>query len=200
MLSKRKLMIDHQIKARGINNKSVLSAFLEVPRHKFISNLEEAYEDYPLPIGSGQTISQPYIVALMTQELELTRKNKVLEIGTGCGYQTAILSKLAGKVYSTEIVTELYMLSKKNLTEYGNVMLFNSDGKIGLKEYSPFDRIIITAAAKEVPTVLFDQLKEGGIMIIPVQYQYFQKLMKINKVSGEMVEKHLCDVMFVPLV
>jgi protein-L-isoaspartate(D-aspartate) O-methyltransferase len=174
----------------------------KVPREDFIGeNLkEEAYQDGPLPIGYGQTISQPYIVALMTASLELKGNEKVLEIGTGSGYQTAILAEIVKNVYTVEIVSSLYERVKKNLSRYKNIKTLLSDGYHGWKEYAPFDRIIVTAAAEKIPTPLIDQLKDGGIMILPSGPSgWSQTLLKITNQKNKIKTERICDVAFVPL-
>lgn len=200
----RKSMVEIQIKKRGITDKRVLKAMLEVPRHKFVGNalLSVAYQDSPLPIGSGQTISQPYIVALMTVLLEVKDDNKVLEIGTGSGYQAAILSKLAMSVITVERVVELYQQSKELLKKlgYNNVMVVHGDGSIGYKEYAPYDRIIVTAAAPEVPESLIEQLGDNGKIVIPLGNRIIQRLEVIIK-EGESLRREISEgVRFVPLL
>ncbi len=198
----RESMVKHQIMARGVRNKKVIEAMLKVPRDRFVpsSIVFSAYEDRPLAIGHGQTISQPYIVALMTECLELKGDEKVLEIGTGSGYQTAVLAEIVAKVYSVEIIKPLYEIAKKALEGYKNVMLANSDGYHGWKKFAPYDRIIITAAPENIPEPLIDQLKEGGIMILPSGPSgWSQSLLKIKKVKGKIETQKICDVAFVPL-
>src|SRR4030043_1466675 len=182
--SLRENMIQNQIISRGIKDKKVLDAFKKVPRDIFVDEAyrNSAYEDRPLPIGSGQTISQPYIVALMTESLELIGNEKVLEIGTGSGYQVAILAELAKEVYTVEIVTSLHERNKKLLSGYKNIKMSNHDGYLGWKEHSPYDRIIVTAAPDHIPPPFIEQLKEGGIMIIPVGLSSWgQTLYKVIK-------------------
>ncbi len=195
-------MVEYQIKKRGIKDKRVLKALLKVKRHLFIPEYlwEKAYNDYPLPIGEGQTISQPYIVALMTELLQLKGKEKVLEIGTGSGYQAAILSKLCDKVYTIEIVKYLAESSKKKLKslKYDNVFVFYGDGYLGLEKYAPFDGIIVTCAPPYVPEPLKKQLKEGGRMVIPVGEAY-QELKVLIKEKGKIKEKSIIPVRFVPM-
>lgn len=199
---KRKSMVKYQIKARGIEDERVLSAMLKVKRHKFIPERlwSEAYNDHPLPIGDGQTISQPYIVAIMTELLHLKGNEKVLEIGTGSGYQAAILSELCDKVYTIEIVPSLAKSSERKLKEYGytNVHVFSGDGYLGLKEYAPFDGIIVTCAPPYIPKPLKEQLKEGGRMVIPVGRAY-QELKVLIKKKGKIIEKSIIPVRFVPM-
>ena len=195
-------MIQNQIISRGIKDKKVLDAFKKVPRDIFVDEAyrNSAYEDRPLPIGSGQTISQPYIVALMTESLELTGKEKVLEIGTGSGYQVAILAELTKEVYTVEIITSLYNKNKKLLEKYKNIKMSNHDGYLGWEEYAPYDRIIITAAPDHIPQPFIEQLKDGGIMVIPVgPSSWGQTLYKVIKHGKNIKKIVLCDVAFVPL-
>jgi protein-L-isoaspartate(D-aspartate) O-methyltransferase len=198
----RKKMVEQQIMARGISDKKVLEAFNKVPRENFIDeeSYSDTYDDRPLPIGYGQTISQPYIVALMTESLELKGDETVLEIGTGSGYQTAILAEIVKQIYSIEIVIPLYERAKKILSGYKNISLAGRDGYFGWKEYSPFDRIIITAAPEEIPPPLIDQLKNDGIMVVPSgPTGWNQVLLKITKKNGKLSTIKICDVAFVPL-
>src|SRR5512139_2525652 len=168
----REKMVETQIKARGVKDPRVLSAMLKVERHRFVPRdlQTSAYSDQPLPIGEGQTISQPYIVALMTELLELKGEEKVLEVGTGSGYQAAILAELAEEVYTIEIVESLATSARKTLLELGfkNIKVKAGDGYLGWPEVSPFDVIIVTAAPDHVPQPLIDQLKDGGRLVIPV--------------------------------
>ncbi len=168
----REKMVEDQIENRGISNQPTLDAMKKVPRHKFVppNLLDRAYDDGPLPIGYGQTISQPYIVAYMTAVIDPKPGQKILEIGTGSGYQAAILAEIIDSVFTIEIVTELYKSSEKRLKELGykNVLCKNADGYYGWKKYAPFDAIIVTAAAEYIPPPLIEQLKDGGKMIIPV--------------------------------
>ena len=201
---KAEYMVKEQLERRGIQDKGVLRVMRETPRHDFIpENMKEmAYDDGPLPIGEGQTISQPYIVALMTELLELEGNEKVLEIGTGSGYQSAVLSTLVQKVYSIEIVQSLAEKSAKKLREmkYHNVTVKWGDGYKGWIEYAPFDAIIVTAAPNEVPQALIDQLKIGGRLVLPVGTR-FQKLKVITKIQDEeFSEKNIISVRFVPMV
>jgi len=200
--SLRETMIRDQIISRGIKNKKVLDAFKKVPRDIFVDETyrNSAYEDRPLPIGSGQTISQPYIVALMTESLELTGKEKVLEIGTGSGYQVAILAELTKEVYTVEIITSLYNKNKKLLEKYKNIKMSNHDGYLGWEEHAPYDRIIVTAAPDHIPQPFIEQLKDGGIMVIPVgPSSWGQTLYKVIKQGKNIKKIVLCDVAFVPL-
>ena len=198
----RKKMVREQIEARGVRDKKVLDLMLTVPREDFIGldMAGFAYNDRPLPIGFGQTISQPYIVALMTELLELSGNEKVLEIGTGSGYQTAILSMMAKEVFSIEIVGPLYEITKNLLTGYKNIRLALRDGYFGWEEFAPFDRIIVTAAPENIPEPLVLQLREGGIMVIPLGPSgQGQSLLKARKEKGRLITEKICDVSFVPL-
>jgi protein-L-isoaspartate(D-aspartate) O-methyltransferase len=186
-----------------ITDQNVLRAMAAVPRHEFVPEryLEQAYEDHPLPIGHGQTISQPYIVALMTQLLELKRGDKVLEIGTGSGYQTAILAELTDKVYSVEIIPELAREAMERLRRlgYSYVQLKCDDGYYGWEEFAPYDAIIVTAAADHVPPPLVQQLRDGGRLVIPVSVDRGeQKLKRITKRGEQIVVENIVGVVFVP--
>jgi protein-L-isoaspartate(D-aspartate) O-methyltransferase len=174
---------------------------LKVPRHEFIpeSYSNEAYADYPLPIGDDQTISQPYIVALMTDLLELKGNESVLEIGTGSGYQAAILAEIAKNVITIERISNLTEKSKNILKKYKNITLITGDGTKGYGKEAPYDGIIVTAAAEYIPHALKEQLKEGGILVIPVGDLFYQRLLKIKKVKNNFIENYVCDVRFVPL-
>jgi protein-L-isoaspartate(D-aspartate) O-methyltransferase len=199
----RMKMVDTQIIARGISDKATLNAMRKVPRHKFVppALVKRAYDDGPLAIGYGQTISQPYIVAYMTENLKLKSTDKVLEIGTGSGYQAAVLSEIVDQVYSIEIIEELGEEAKTRLHDLGyeNVHVIIGDGYHGLKSQAPFDAIIVTAAAEDVPPPLFEQLKEGGKIIIPVGSQFStQYLILIEKKNGKASSKELLPVRFVP--
>jgi len=201
----RKAMVEEQLAARDINDKRVLEVMRKVQRHLFVAPRlrNQAYEDYPLPIDEGQTISQPYIVALMTQCLELKGKEKVLEIGTGSGYQAAVLAHLVEKVYSIEIRETLAKRAAKTLQDlnYGQVEVKWSDGYFGWEECAPFDAIIVTCAANHVPPPLLKQLKEGGRLIIPLgSTLYFQTLTLITKVGGKPKVKYISGVSFVPMI
>lgn len=200
----RRRMIDEQLVARGIKEKRVLTAFAKVERHLFIpDNLRSlAYGDFPVSIGEGQTISQPYIVALMTEALALKGKEKVLEIGTGSGYQTAILAELCGEVFSIERIEVFYSRTKKILDSlgYANVHLKIGDGTLGWSEEAPFDRIIVTAASFSVPEPLVEQLKEDGKIIIPLGDAFSQRLTIGQKKHGQMEYKEICTCVFVPLI
>ena len=198
----RDKMVESQIKARGVKDPHVLSALLKVERHRFVPEkyLDSAYSDQPLPIGEGQTISQPYIVALMTELLELKGGEKVLEIGTGSGYQAAILAELAKEIYTIEIIEPLASRARERLSELGyqNVKVKAGDGYLGWPEAAPFDAIIVTAAPDHIPKPLIDQLTEGGRMVVPVG-TYTQELMKIIKRSGKIETTNVIPVLFVPM-
>ncbi len=198
----RKDMVEQQIKHRGIKDLRVLEAVSKVKRHLYVpENLQQfAYADEPLPIGYGQTISQPYIVAYMTAALQLEKDDHVLEIGTGSGYQAAILAEIVSQVYTIEIVEPLALASKKNLFRngYRNIHFKIGDGYQGWPEAAPFDAIIVTAAPPQIPQPLIDQLKEGGRMIIPVGIGY-QKLILITRENGKVKKESLLPVRFVPM-
>ena len=198
----REKMVENQIKARGVKDPRVLAAMLKVERHVFVpaENQSSAYADQPLPIGEGQTISQPYIVALMTELLELKGQEKVLEVGTGSGYQAAILGELAKEVYGIEIVEKLASSSRDLLARLGykNITLKAGDGYLGWPEVAPFDAIIVTCAPDHVPKPLLEQLKDGGRMVLPVG-SYSQELKKITKRSGKIETTNVIPVVFVPM-
>ncbi len=198
----REKMVESQIKARGVKDPRVLSALLKVERHRFVPEeyLGSAYSDQPLPIGEGQTISQPYIVALMTELLELKGNEKVLEIGTGSGYQAAVLAELAKEVYTIEIIEPLASTARNRLLELGyrNIKVKAGDGYLGWPEAAPFDAIIITCAPDHIPEPLVEQLKEGGRMVLPVG-AHAQELKKIVKRSGKIETTDIIPVVFVPM-
>jgi protein-L-isoaspartate(D-aspartate) O-methyltransferase len=200
----REDMVATQLVRRGISDEGVLEAMRSVPRHLFVAPGMEsrAYGDHALPIGAGQTISQPFMVALMTQALELTGHEKVLEIGTGSGYQTAILSELAEQVFSIERVASLATRARQVLEELGaaNVAIRVGDGTIGWKEFEPYDRIIVTAGAPDVPPSLIEQLADPGIMAVPVGTQGLQQLRIVEKSEGEITTRDGGGCVFVPLV
>ncbi len=195
-------MVRTQMANRDITSKSVLAAMEKVPRHRFVPDelADQAYEDHPLPIGFDQTISQPYIVASMTQALEPGKTDKVLEIGTGSGYQAAVLAELVADVYTIEIVKPLGQRAEKTLADLGyrNVHVRVGDGYAGWPEEAPFDKIMLTAAPPRVPQPLFDQLREGGLLIAPVGV-YGQDLVLYRKTAEGMVERELYPVRFVPM-
>ena len=204
--AERERMVRDQIEARGISRPDVLRAIRSTPRHLFVPELlrPQAYRDRPLPIGSGQTISQPYVVALMTELLEPSKRQKVLEIGTGSGYQAAVLAALVGHVFTIEIVPELAQSAASLLKSLGvrNVTVRCGDGYQGWTEKAPFDRIVLTAAPPEIPQSLLDQLRPGGRMVAPVGDSPFsQSLVVINKLAdGTVRRRSVIPVAFVPMV
>lgn len=200
----RENMIKEQLQARDIRDPATLNAMRIVPRHEFVPTKMQAYAyaDHPLSIGMGQTISQPYIVAYMTQVLELKNHHRVLEVGTGSGYQAAILGQIVDTVYTIEIVEALAFTAKNRLAElgYDNINVKSGDGYLGWPEKGPFDAIIVTAGAEEVPKPLLKQLKEGGRMIIPVgPHNGVRQLLLITNKSGKFKTKEVMAVRFVPL-
>lgn len=204
-LAARRNMVAWQLKARDITDARVLAAMEKVPRHKFVAPYLAplAYLDQPLPIGSGQTISQPYIVALMTQWAQVRPGDKVLEVGTGSGYQAAILAEMTDQVFTMELIPELAEAAEKRLRElgYATVRVRCGDGYLGWPEEAPFDAILVTAAAPEVPPALKEQLKEGGRLVIPVgRPERVQHLLRLRLGKGELREEERLPVMFVPLV
>lgn len=198
----RKQMVDNQIISRGVKDERVLSAMSKVPRHLFVSEGQrhEAYGDYPLPIGENQTISQPYMVALMTELMCLNGSEKVLEIGTGSGYQTAILAELVKEVYTVEIVEGLAITARRILDELGykNIKFKIGDGYEGWEKYAHYDAIIVTCGPNDVPQPLIDQLAEGGKLVIPVGYLY-QTLTILEKINGELQKTESIECRFVPM-
>jgi protein-L-isoaspartate(D-aspartate) O-methyltransferase len=202
--AERQRMVQQQLMARGINDTRVLVAMAKVPREKFVSPESRAasYEDGPLPIGYDQTISQPYIVAFMTEQLRLKPSNRVLEIGTGSGYQAAILAELVSEVYSIEIVEPLARAAEATLQRLGykNVHVKIGDGYKGWPEEAPFDAIIVTCAPDKVPQPLTDQLKDGGRMVIPVGERFAQQLYLLEKKKGQLKESVTLPVRFVPML
>ena len=202
--SERQRMVEHDLKGRGITEAGVLSAMNRLPREEFVpeSYESQAYADCPLPIGMGQTISQPYIVALMTQELRLNHFCEVLEIGTGSGYQTAILAKLAKRIFTVERLADLSAKAQAVLGRLGidNVEYYVGDGSAGWPEKRTFDRIIVTAAVPKVPGQLIDQLGAGGLIVVPVGAGGAQELIVGTKKEGKLIERVICDVRFVKLV
>ena len=200
----REEMVRHQIEARGIKDPLVLTAFRTVPRHLFVSEAlrDQAYGDYPLPIGEQQTISQPYIVAEMTEALELHKDDRVLEIGTGSGYQAAILAEIVYRVYTIERIRSLYIQARKLLDKlrYHNIVMRCSDGTTGWKDESPFDAIIVTAGAPDIPEKLLHQLAEGGRMVVPVGNQHSQDLIKVVKDIKGIHKSNLGGCRFVKLI
>ncbi len=201
---RRKAMVVEQIKERGVSDRGVLEVMEKVPRHEFVPEgyRDFAYDDSPLPIGEGQTISQPYIVALMTECLHLDGEEKVLEVGTGSGYQAAILCELAKEVYTIEILERLAERSEELLRKLGymNVKVKCGDGYLGWEEYAPFDGIIVTCAPDHIPQPLIDQLAEGGRMVIPVGEVRFPQVLKLlEKRKGEITVRNVIPVRFVPM-
>jgi len=199
----REQMVNRQIVARGVDNRPTINAMRSVPRHKFVRSGERrrAYLDNPLPIGHGQTISQPYIVAYMTQLINPEPGMKVLEIGTGSGYQAAVLAEITDQVFTIEIVEELGEWGKQNLRDagYDKVQVKRADGYYGWEEYAPFDAIVVTAAADHIPPPLVDQLRDGGRMVIPVGSPFrTQNLMLVEKRGEDIRTRNLMPVRFVP--
>ena len=200
----RNKMVEEQIKRRGIKDPHVLEAMRSVKRHKFVPeyNRHFAYSDRPLPIGHNQTISQPYIVALMTDYLNIEKGDKVLEIGTGSGYQAAVLSEITPNVYSVEIIKDLAERARKTLRDQGytNIRIKIGDGYKGWEEHAPYDGIIVTASPSEVPPPLKEQLAEGGRLIIPVGGPVFQNLVLLEKRNAKIKRTEVSGVRFVPMV
>ena len=201
----RQRMVETQLIPRGIKDKRVINAMLTIPRHLFVPEealWSQAYSDFPLPIGEKQTISQPYIVALMTEAIELKGAERILEIGTGSGYQTAILSMLAEKVYSIERISSLAARARKVLDSINcsNVVIKIGDGTLGWPEEAPFDAILTTAAAPEIPKCYIDQLKIGGRLIIPVGDVYSQVLVKVIKTKDGIIKQDMGGCRFVKLI
>ena len=198
-------MVDKQIAARGVIDSRILDAMRTVPRHEFVppEQMERAYEDRALPIGEGQTISQPYTVALMTELLGPQPRDVVLEIGTGSGYQAAVLAELTDRIYTVEIIPELAERAEETLNRlgYAHVETKTADGYFGWSEHSPYDGIIVTAAPDHIPAPLVQQLKEGGRMVIPVGPPgSYQTLWRLTKQQGKVVSENITDVAFVPLL
>lgn len=200
----RERMVRTQIEARGISDPAVLKAMRKVERHRFVlpEYVAKAYGDFPLPIEEGQTISQPYIVALMTEELNLKRKDKVLEIGTGSGYQTAVLAEICDSVFTVEIFEKLAEKAGKRFVEmgYNHIFCKTGDGYEGWKEHAPFDAIIVTCSPSHIPQPLKDQLADGGRMIIPVGSYPGQTLVLLQKKNGKLRRTNVLPVRFVPMV
>jgi len=202
--AQRRTMVEGQLRSRGIRSAAVLRAMAKVPRELFVPETERtlSYVNGPLPIGLGQTISQPYIVAYMTEALELQGDESVLEIGTGSGYQTAVLAEITARVYSLEVIPELSRAAAELLTagfNYRNVSFKIGRGQEGWPEFAPFERMILTAAPGRFPEALFDQLAEGGIVIAPVGSD-IQRLVRYQKRAGKITADDLIGVVFVPLV
>ncbi len=204
-LALRKSMIAEQIRGRGIRDRKVLRAMERVPRHEFVPEPYRpyAYEDRPLPIGEGQTISQPYIVALMTESLGLAGGERVLEVGTGSGYQTAVLAEIAGEVYTVEINPDLSDRASRELAErgYANIRFKVADGYFGWKDHAPYDAVLVSFAADEMPPPLVDQLRDGGRIVIPLGTEgQTQSLMLGEKKGGALDLRKITDVLFVPML
>jgi protein-L-isoaspartate(D-aspartate) O-methyltransferase len=201
---RRETMVQQQIEMRGITDPDVLAAMRTVPRHLFVSDAlkDQAYGDFPLPIGEQQTISQPFIVAEMTQALEIGKDDRVLEIGTGSGYQAAVLAQIAYRVYTIERIRSLYVQTRSLLDrlKYHNVIMRCADGTMGWKDESPFDAIIVTAGSPRIPESLVEQLAEGGRMVVPVGDQHAQDLIKITRDSESTHQTSLGGCRFVKLV
>ncbi len=199
-----KRMVETQIKSRGIRDKRVIEAFLKVPRHLFLPSelWEEAYNDYPLPIGEGQTISQPYMVALMTELLMLEGEERVLEIGTGSGYQTAILAELAQEVYTVERIPSLLKRAEETLKGmgYSNIKFKVGDGTRGWEEFAPYDAIVVTAASPDIPSPFLEQLNLGGRLVLPVGSRYSQDLIRVIKTKRGLRKENMGGCVFVPLI
>lgn len=197
-------MVEDQIVARGVHDNDVIQAMKNTPRHLFVTPelIYQAYNDHPLPIGEDQTISQPYIVALMTELLQLERSDKVLEIGTGSGYQLAVLSQLVDFCFSIEIKESLANNAREKLNSlgYNNVKIKHGDGYQGWEEFAPFNKIIITAAPEEIPAELIKQLKDKGLMVLPVGGSYYQQLTVIEKDGDKLNKKNIIPVRFVPMI
>jgi protein-L-isoaspartate(D-aspartate) O-methyltransferase len=200
----RRRMVEEQLRARGIHDPHVLRIMAALPRHRFVDEALEAraYGDSALPIGEEQTISQPFMVALMTQALDLTGDEKVLEIGTGSGYQTAILAELADRIFTIERIPPIAAAARRRLEDlgYGNIVFRCADGSLGWKEMAPFDRILITAGAPRVPAFVGEQLRVGGIAVLPVGSDREQALVKIVKTEEGVERKVLTGCTFVPLI
>lgn len=203
-LEQRRAMVYEQIRDRGVSSPRVLGAMLVVPRHEFVPAelIHDAYKDQPLPIGEGQTISQPFMVAAMTEALELTGGERVLEVGTGSGYQAAVLSLLAREVYTVETHASLALAAQQRLERlgYANVHVHTGDGTLGLGEFAPFDAIVVAAAAPHLPPPLVEQLAEGGRLVIPVGQPDQQELFQVRKTGGSTTSRVLHYCRFVPLV
>lgn len=202
--AERSRMVEEQIRRRAITDTAVLMAMQKVPRHKFVPEKyrSEAYEDHPLPIGYGQTISQPYIVAFMTQVLEPKKTDRILEVGTGSGYQAAVLAEICDSVYTIELVEDLAKRAEETIKGlgYNNVSVRAGDGYQGWPEHAPFDAIIVTCAPTHVPELLEEQLAEGGRMIIPVGKSFAQELVLLEKKNGKLKQNDVLPVRFVPML
>jgi protein-L-isoaspartate(D-aspartate) O-methyltransferase len=203
-LEERMEMVDYQIRRRGVTDQDVLEAMERVPRHEFVPDQYKsaAYADRPLPIGYGQTISQPYIVALMTELLQLKNTDRVLELGTGSGYQAAILAEVVAEVYTVEIVEALALEAHERLKRlgYSNIHTLHADGYYGWEEHAPYDAIIVTCAPDHIPQPLVQQLRDGGKLVIPVGPPGgYQTLWQVSKVGDEITKRNVTGVLFVPL-
>jgi protein-L-isoaspartate(D-aspartate) O-methyltransferase len=200
----RARMVDHQLRRRGIEDERVLRAMARVPRHRFVPDpfLNEAYDDHPLPIGDGQTISQPYIVALMTAALDLYGQERVLEIGTGSGYQTAILAELSAEVFTVERSAALSEGARARLAELGyrNVTFVVGDGTLGLPDQAPFSRILLTGSVPRLPQAISSQLGEGGILVLPAGRREAQDLVRVRRKGDDLAREDLGTCAFVPLI
>jgi protein-L-isoaspartate(D-aspartate) O-methyltransferase len=200
----RDQMVSTQLLPRGIKDKRVIDAMKKVPRHVFVTEdlWYKAYDDMALQIGQGQTISQPYMVAIMTELLELQGTERVLEIGTGSGYQTAVLAELSSEVLSIERIEDLSATAEKKFIQlgYDNVLLIVGDGTLGWPEKAPFDRVLVTAGTPVVPDTLKGQIKEGGIIVAPVGNQYSQQLVKAKKINDRFIIEYHTPCVFVPLI
>jgi protein-L-isoaspartate(D-aspartate) O-methyltransferase len=203
-VTQRRSMVESQLRARGIRDERVLAAMLHVPRHEFVSeeHRDQVYEDHPTPIGEGQTLSQPYMVAIMLEALALDPSHAVLEVGTGSGYQTALLAELTRQVYSVERHRSLARAAQTTLARLGytNVEVSLGDGSHGLPQRAPFDAIVVSAAAPQIPPSLFEQLREGARMVIPVGPPHAQELQLARKQAGQPVIANLEGCRFVPLI
>lgn len=203
-MEQRLAMVAQQLRARGIHDETVLNAMAHVPRHEFVPEGEraEAYGDHALPIGAGQTISQPFVVAAMLEALALQAEYTVLEVGTGSGYQSALLSQLVRTVYTIERIGALAQRAREVLQglHYSNITVIEGDGSQGWPEAAPFDAIVVSAAAPAIPAPLFDQLRDGGRMVVPVGDGFAQQLQLVRKIGGKPVTSFLEAVRFVPLI
>lgn len=202
--AQRQAMVEHQLKRRGIHDPRTLEAMAAIPRHRFVSShvRRAAYADSALPIGQGQTISQPYVVALMTEAAQIEPKDKVLEVGTGSGYGAAVASRIAGEVYTIERHSELAQQARQRFEElgYANIHVIEADGSEGWPEEAPYDAIIVTAAAPDLPDPMLDQLADGGRLIVPVGTRHSQRLVRAVRRGDEIRHELLTEVRFVPLV
>ncbi|MBI4718426.1 MAG: protein-L-isoaspartate(D-aspartate) O-methyltransferase [Planctomycetes bacterium] len=203
-LRRRHAMVEDQIRVRGVRGVRVLDALLRTPRELFVppSHRAQAYEDRALPVGQGQTISQPFMVAYMTENLDVRPEHSVLEIGTGTGYQTAVLAVLAARVFTVERLSDLQVSAAQRLAELGiaNVQFHNGDGSLGLPEHAPFDRIMVTAGAPRVPHALVDQLADGGRMIVPVGASLEQTIVVVARIGARVTEMPMLACRFVKLI